>query len=454
MSKENILGNAKLIAAEMKWLQAILEFRFRGFFEGGGDLPLNEFGVPAIPENLTSNFARFLRSRNLSQDERLLIALALCPHFQPSILDPLMTQNSSINRPFSVFGGISSQNGNSFWPTGETALWLLAGTNMERRFEVQNLLSSNHFLSNEDIVRLESNPNNPHFSPLAGQLVLGAEFFSEICLGENSAPTFGADFPAEEVKTDMDRKDIVLSPTTWSAVEEILEWLEYRDQFEALPGMKKRVRAGFRALFFGPPGTGKTMVASWLGKVVDKPVYRIDLSMVVSKWIGETEKNLAKIFRRAAYKDWILFFDEADALFGKRTGVSSSNDRHANQEVSYLLQRVENYPGLVILASNFKDNMDEAFIRRFDLMAHFAMPNPQQRMALWKTSFSPALPLDPDLDAYALAKKYELSGGHITNVVRYASMKALGKGENIVKEEILLEGVRKEMAKMGVFRME
>jgi SpoVK/Ycf46/Vps4 family AAA+-type ATPase len=217
--------------------------------------------------------------------------------------------------------------------------------------------------------------------------------------------------------------------------------------------MQKRMRPGYRALFFGPPGTGKTMVACWLGKRTGRPVYRIDLSMVVSKYIGETEKNLANIFRKASAHDWILFFDEADALFGRRTQVSSSNDRHANQEVSFLLQRVESYDGLVILASNFKDNMDEAFTRRFDLMAHFTMPTPYQRMELWQSVFSPALPIDPAIDVFALSKKYELAGGNIANVVRYATMKALRAGADVVEEAFVVDGVKKEMAKLGIFRM-
>lgn len=447
--------NAKVIEAELQWLKSAIERRFRLHFEDGSqDGKHDPILPPSLPKLGESSYSDFIKERELNSDERLLLALALCPNLQPSVLDPLLTLNTSLNRQFTAFGGFSSNSSAGFWPTGETALWLLAGADISKRFEVQHLLTSAHFFTTEDILRLESISGSQHFNPLGGQLVIGEEFFTETCLGETNAPSFGADFPAEQVQTEMERKDIVLSPTTWNSVDEILEWLEYKSKFEALPGMSKRMRPGFRALFFGPPGTGKTMVTSWLGKETEKPVYRIDLSMVVSKYIGETEKNLAKIFRRAAFKDWILFFDEADALFGKRTGVSSSNDRHANQEVSYLLQRVEHYPGLVILASNYKDNMDEAFIRRFDLMAHFSMPNPQQRMALWKHSFSPALPLDPELDIYALAKKYELSGGHITNVVRYASMKALSKGETVVKEEILREGIRKEMAKMGVFRME
>src|ERR1044071_9620636 len=126
--------------------------------------------------------------------------------------------------------------------------------------------------------------------------------------------------------------------------------------------MDKILKRGYKALFYGPSGTGKTLTATLLGKQFDRDVYRVDLSQVVSKYIGETEKNLEKIFTRAENRNWILFFDEADALFGKRSNVQSAHDKYANQEVSYLLQRVEDYNGLLILASNFKNNIDEAFL--------------------------------------------------------------------------------------------
>ena len=140
----------------------------------------------------------------------------------------------------------------------------------------------------------------------------------------------------------------------------------------------------------GPPGTGKTMTASLLGKEFNKDVYRIDLSQIVSKYIGETEKNLEKIFVKAEHKDWILFFDEADALFGKRSNVQSAHDKYANQEVSYLLQRVEDFSGLIILASNYKTNIDSAFVRRFNAIIHFPMPGHHERFELWRVSHKQA----------------------------------------------------------------
>jgi SpoVK/Ycf46/Vps4 family AAA+-type ATPase len=178
-------------------------------------------------------------------------------------------------------------------------------------------------------------------------------------------------------------------------------------------------------------------------------VYRIDLSMVVSKYIGETEKNLAGVFDMAENKNWILFFDEADALFGKRTQTNSSNDRHANQEVSYLLQRIEDFPGVVILATNFKANIDDAFSRRFQSMIHFRMPGPVQRLRLWQQVFPETTIPEAQIDWPSIADKYEMTGGAIINVVRYASLAALKRNSNTILLKDVLQGIRREFEKEG-----
>jgi SpoVK/Ycf46/Vps4 family AAA+-type ATPase len=172
-------------------------------------------------------------------------------------------------------------------------------------------------------------------------------------------------FPAQRITTEMEWKDLVLNEQTLAQIEELHAWINHSSTLLYDWGMKRQFKLGYRVLFYGPPGTGKTLTASLLGKYTGKDVYKIDLSMVVSKFIGETEKNLSSLFTKAESKDWILFFDEADALFSKRTNVRDAHDKYAHQEVSYLLQRVENYDGLVILSSNLKSNIDDAFIRRF-----------------------------------------------------------------------------------------
>ncbi|MGZ5133635.1 MAG: ATP-binding protein [Flavitalea sp.] len=171
-------------------------------------------------------------------------------------------------------------------------------------------------------------------------------------------------------------------------------------------------------LFYGPTGTGKTLTAALLGKELNKEAMRIDLSMVVSKYIGETEKNLERIFAQAADKSWILFFDEADALFGKRTNITDSHDRFANQEVSYLLGKIENYQGLVILSTQSKNNIDDAFIRRLRYVIHFPLPEPPERLRLWEQALTKNNLSTASIDLLQIADKFKLSGGAIMNIVQ------------------------------------
>jgi SpoVK/Ycf46/Vps4 family AAA+-type ATPase len=239
----------------------------------------------------------------------------------------------------------------------------------------------------------------------------------------------------------------VLSGQTKEQIDDIKIWLRHNEQLLKDSNLSKRLKPGYRALFYGPPGTGKTLTATLLGKEFNKEVYRIDLSQVVSKYIGETEKNLEKVFSRAENKDWILFFDEADALFGKRTNVSNAHDRFANQEVSYLLQRVEDFSGLLVLSSNFKTNLDHAFVRRFHAIVHFPMPTISERHALWLNTIPKTFQLDADVDLADLSQKFELSGASILNIVQYASLRALHNGKPSISGADLLKGIKREFWK-------
>jgi SpoVK/Ycf46/Vps4 family AAA+-type ATPase len=270
---------------------------------------------------------------------------------------------------------------------------------------------------------------------------------NQFATGREHKPKFSAEFPAKLTTTRMTWNDLVLHPYTADQIEDIKRWIQYRHILEKDENLSRKTTPGYRVLFYGPPGTGKTLTAALLGKEFDKDVYRIDLSQIVSKYIGETEKNLNKIFDRAQHKDWLLFFDEADALFGKRTSVQSSHDRYANQEVSFLLQRIEEFTGLMVLASNFKSNIDEAFLRRFHSIIHFPMPNAQERLKLWQQSLPQSVSADNSIDLRHLAGSYEISGAAIINAVQYASLRALSREGQILQQDDLLNGIRKELLK-------
>ena len=188
-------------------------------------------------------------------------------------------------------------------------------------------------------------------------------------------------------------------------VEEIRAWIEHRDTLLHGWHLDRKIKPGFRSLFHGPPGTGKTLTASLLGKTTGREVYRVDLSLVVSKYIGETEKNLAVCSTRPSASGWILFFDEADALFGKRTRDGDAHDRYANQEVAYLLQRVETSPASSSSLATCKGNIDDAFARRFQSMIYFPMPGPEERLRLWNGAFSDPSRLEPAIDLTRLSEQ-------------------------------------------------
>jgi len=240
---------------------------------------------------------------------------------------------------------------------------------------------------------------------------------------------------------------LILDYETRSQLQEMKEWLDYETISKEKGLGVDKFKLGYKCLFFGSPGTGKTLAASLIGKLTNRKVYRIDLSSVVSKYIGETEKNLARIFDRASHGSWILFFDEADALFGKRGTTQNAHDRYANQEVSYLLQRFESYEGVSILASNFKDNIDMAFYRRFHSIIRFKNPEAEERLKLWKVHLPNGFEFAPDVDLEEIAYSVKINGAGIYNVMRRSCMKAVINNDMLVKGSDMLDSVKMEFAK-------
>jgi SpoVK/Ycf46/Vps4 family AAA+-type ATPase len=352
-----------------------------------------------------------------------------------------------MDRGFTEFGGVKGVSHSGFLPTGETAMFILAGEDLARRFSLAALFDEDHFFALHGILKLESaTGHDPH---LSGVLTLSREILDFVTLGQSRRPNFSGEFPAKRITTPMEWEDLVLEEQIFEQLDEIRAWMEFEHTIMQEWGMSKKLKPGYRAMFHGPPGTGKTLTACLLGKLTGRDVYRIDLSMVVSKYIGETEKNLSKIFEQAEHKNWILFFDEADSLFGKRTKVEDAHDRYANQEVSYLLQRIEDFQGVVILASNFITNIDDAFTRRFQTVISFPMPRPSERLALWEKSLPKAATLSPEINLPLLAQKYELSGGAMMNVVRFCSLMTLRRKENMITLQDFEEGIRREYKKEG-----
>lgn len=431
------------IVQSIHFLEEVIHNRLRYFFNKEDAYAFTYPEVKLLPND--SPLHQLLLNNSMNVEEYIIFMLALAPHLQPNFLDAAIQEYLPQGGEFPDIGGAKGAQSRMTIPTGETALFILAGSEIYKRMQCLRYFSPSHFFAKENILFLESlNQGEPKTS---GKIILQEEYVELFTIGAVTKPSFGPDFPAKLVSTKMEWEDLVLKPKTAQQIQDIQIWLDCNHIFLRDWGMEKRNKPGYRALFYGPPGTGKTLTASLLGKQFNRDVYRIDLSQVVSKYIGETEKNLEKVFRKAENKNWILFFDEADALFGKRSLVQNAHDKYANQEVSYLLQRVEDFPGLIILASNFKNNMDQAFVRRFNAIIHFPMPSPAERKKIWETALPSKVVLNCDVNLSDIAGKFELSGSSITSVIHYASLQSIHKKTNMLFKVDLLEGIKREYEK-------
>ncbi|WP_211463534.1 ATP-binding protein [Collimonas silvisoli] len=255
---------------------------------------------------------------------------------------------------------------------------------------------------------------------------------------------------AREVKTPHRFSDIVLPDETRQWLQEVLQYAQQRHQVIENWGFdtKNQNSKNLCILFYGPSGTGKTMAASIIANELNLGLYKIDLANIVSKYIGETEKHLAQLFDQAEAMNIVLFFDEAESLFSKRTETKDAHDRYANLQTGYLLQRIETYPGIVILSTNLLANMDKAFTRRFKFMIEYPFPGGEQRLQLWRNAFPAATPLADDVDFALLAKSAALSGGSINNIAVGAAFLAAAEQQAVAQRHVL-KATEREYNKLG-----
>jgi ATP-dependent 26S proteasome regulatory subunit len=245
-------------------------------------------------------------------------------------------------------------------------------------------------------------------------------------------------------------EDIILPQNVVDQLKNICNQMKFKNVVYGEWGFDRKLSygKGLCVLLFGPPGTGKTLTAQVMANELKLELFRIDLSQVISKYIGETEKNLQMIFKHAEMSNAILFFDEADAIFGKRSEVKDAHDRYANMETSYLLQKVEEYEGMTILATNFKENIDDAFTRRIQHMVEFPFPDSIHREKIWRMLFPEEAPVDEDIDFEFIAKRFEIAGGNIKNIVVSSAFLAAQANEKIQMKHIV-RAVKYELHKTG-----
>jgi hypothetical protein len=432
--------DASNLVGALSWLDELVRFRLAN--PGATELlPPPEFHATDDP------FTRVIARHEPGYAELVVLLLALAPHVAPGRLDAAIGDTLTESASFPEAGGVRGTHHRGLLPTGETAAWLLAGSDLAAGAYVRGLFGPDHWFTTRCVLELEAVRDGEPL--LSGRLILDADLVEFLVHGKVPAPRFSTAFPAQHITTEMDWSDLVLHPATLLQIRDIQNWVAFSDRAMGEWGLGRRVRPGYRALFHGPPGTGKTLTATLLGKHTGRDVFRIDLSRVVSKYIGETEQNLARLFDRAESKDWILFFDEADALFGKRTEIRDAHDKYANQQAAYLLQRIETFDGLVILATNQRNNIDEAFVRRFQSVIHFPMPRAEERLLLWSNSLPEQLELSSDVSLHDISTRYEISGAAIMNVVQHCSIGVLADAETTLDRRRLEAAIHREFVKEG-----
>lgn len=439
--ENNIKNNALSIEKDIIWLDQVISERLESYFKN------EPFKMPIPPETLKteSKYYKFLIDNQLSLIERFIIATCLSSLFKPQVFDKLLIKNKPLDKRFTEFGGKIDDNKSIFIPTIQTIAFIFFGDHFESIFQLQKILNNNSLFRTKDFIEINNDSNKNLF--FTSTLNLSEELVQLFTVGIDYKPNYSSNFPANLISTKLDWHDLILSKNTLDEVLIVNTWIENKIEINNNKILEKKINKGYKCLFFGPPGTGKTLTASLIGKKNNKDVYRIDLSQVVSKYIGETEKNLAKIFDVAENKDWILFFDEAESLFSKRTSVQDSKDKYANQQTAYLLQRIENYNGLIILATNLKPNIDQAFSRRIQSMINFPIPSYKERIILWVNALNGIAELDKRF-IDQIANTYEISGGVIKNVIQYAWLLSKSTGNEITSNHIL-SGIKRELFKDG-----
>lgn len=392
-----------------------------------------------------SFFMKLITEHELSAEETVLITLALAATFSPEFLNPLKTAALEPNSGACI-GGFFFKGMPNFVPTIRTAVFLLSGNNLRLRAKYSAYFHSKQRVFTTGIVTTEQRNSGSVF--LDHQLIFSDQFLGAILQGDLPRLDSDTGFPVKRSNAIHTMSDVVLKEKTMLEIDKLRRFARNMKQLWAINETKK-VRSNFISIFSGDPGTGKSHAAEAIGNEFDFPVYKVNFAQMVSKYIGETEKNLEKVFDRFDKQPCILFFDEAESIFSKRTEVGDSHDQHANNLQSYLLQKVEEFSGIIILATNVHNlthYFDKAFQRRFRLIVEFEFPDYPERLRIWnKALFGPFL-FEEGLTE-RLANQYQFSGGSIYNIVSDAVIEALDKNVQLITFELIEPLLKDEFKK-------
>lgn len=431
-------GNLAAISGELNWLslriQNILENKSPAF-------------LPLPPLDGKSAYGSLLSEHSITDTDRVLLNLALATSFAPEILTPL-AQAAADKTWAAHVGGFFRQGDAQFYPTVRTAVFLLSGLDVETRSYYSSYFHSKRHVFSSSLVLTAPRQENSIF--LNHEIIFNDQFLASILHGEPPRLDGEHGFPARRSKRTHTLAEVVLAEKTKLEIEKLRRFTRHMKKIWEI-NTHNRYRNNFICIFSGEPGTGKSHTAEAVGNEFNLPVYKVNFAQMVSKYIGETEKNLEKVFDRFDRQPCILFFDEAESIFSKRTEVKDSHDQHANNMQSYLLQKIEDFAGIVILATNVQNlsqYFDKAFQRRIRLIAAFDFPEYEERQRLWAQSLEAPYHFAEGLTE-RLAKNYQLTGGSVYNIVSDAVLDAMDKEAETITFEIIEPAMKDEFKKTG-----
>lgn len=424
-------------AEDIQWLSDYIHFRCQAEFSLNDittQTPQPPVGISAY--EMGGSYGQLMQP--FTDAERLILLMAFANQAYPSVWDVFAAKTLSLSGnqvDLRSFGLVYLSEAPYLQATIGTALFLLAGNNAAQQREVWQLFLPQSPLRTLSVLDL---PDAETLPTASTTLRLQSQYAYPLLTGEPYQPQYSSGFPATLLTTRKNWNNLITDEKTATLIAQARKWVAHYDKICQQPGIAQA--NGYRLLLSGPPGTGKTLTAALLGQEAGKPLYRIDISSIVDKYVGETSKRLCQVFDLAEQHDWILFFDEGDALFGKRSNDGGSNERYANQEVSYLLYKLEEYQGMIFLATNHKNAIDSAFERRFDSLIEFHKPDEYTRRQLWQHFFEQPGTLQLDLRIHQnnwreLAEKAPVSAAWIEKFYAYCVMQTTAKRESYISAE-------------------
>jgi AAA+ superfamily predicted ATPase len=404
-----------------------------------------EHFTATLPDWGESPYSAFIVKNELSSQDRILVSVALTALLSPNHFSELILnfRNPKLQM---IFGGRFSEETGRFIPTLRSALFALAGFDTSLWAHYLNTYTRRHALFTSGLLLARPQPDAHAFAD--ADLVFNEQFLPSVLYGQEPILDGDAGFPARRSKKKHTLTEVVLAEDTLQKIEKLSRFARQMQTLWNLPQSHK-YRQNYICIFSGEPGTGKSHTAEAIGNELGLPVYKVNFAQLTSKYIGETEKNLERVFDRFSGQPGILFFDEAEAVFSKRVEVTDAHDKHANNEQSFLLQKIEEFSGIVILATNVQNltqYFDKAFQRRIRQIIAFNFPDYPERLRIWNNALARPFEYEPEL-VERLARNYQLSGGNIYNVISEAVVDALDQNTRQITFELIEPALQDEFRK-------